>query len=56
MGVFSVTAAWSLIAYIWLYVVLIDQNVTTAEAFITLGFFFILIIMAFAADKYNASK
>ena len=56
MGVFSITAAWSLIAYIWLYVVLQDQNVTPAEAWITLGFFFVLIIMAFAADKYNSSK
>lgn len=53
MGVFSITAAWSLIAYIWLYYVLQDQNVTPAEAWITLGFFFLLIIMAFAADKYN---
>lgn len=56
MGVFSVTAAWSLIAYIWLYICLQDQNVTPAEAWITLGFFFVLIVMAFAADKYNSSK
>jgi solute carrier family 8 (sodium/calcium exchanger) len=56
MGVFTVTAGWSLIAYIWLYLCLQDQNVTPLEAWITLGFFFVLIIMAFAADKYNSSK
>lgn len=56
MGVFTITATWSVIAYIWLYVVLLDQNVTSAEAWITLTFFFLLIGMAYAADRYNQSK
>lgn len=56
MGVFAITATWSVIAYIWMYVVLIDQNVTAIEAWITLFFFFLLIGMAYAADRYNGSK
>jgi len=30
--------------------------VTTTEAYITLGFFALLLILAYGADKYNASK
>lgn len=49
-GVFAITTVWSIIAYIWLYVVLADSYVDDWEAFLTLGFFFILIIMAYTAD------
>ena len=38
------------IAYVWLYVVLLDGIVKEWEAYLTLGFFFLLIIMAYIAD------
>lgn len=47
---FAITAIWSIIAYVWLYVVLLDQVVEPWEAYLTLGFFFILILMAWIAD------
>ena len=56
MGVFGVTATSSLFAYIWLYYVLIDQVVEKWEAWVTFIFFFILVALAFAADRYKASK
>lgn len=56
MGVFSITAFSSVFAYIWLYLCLIDQKVSVTEAWLTLSFFFILVILAFAADKYKASQ
>lgn len=49
-GVFAVTTIWSIIAYVWLYIVLLDGIVKEWEAYLTLGFFFILIIMAYIAD------
>lgn len=49
-GVFAITTIWSIIAYIWLYVVLIDGEVKEWEAYLTLGFFFALILMAYIAD------
>jgi solute carrier family 8 (sodium/calcium exchanger) len=53
MGVFSITAFNSLWAYVWMYIVLRDQKVEIWEAVLTLVFFVLLIITAFAADKYN---
>jgi solute carrier family 8 (sodium/calcium exchanger) len=58
-GVFAITCTASVFAYVWLYLVLeiISKNVVeTWEAFLTLGFFFILVTMAFIADKYNSKK
>ena len=49
-GVFAITTCWSIIAYVWLYVVLLDGIVKEWEAYLTLGFFFLLIIMAYIAD------
>jgi hypothetical protein len=49
-GVYAVTTVWSIVAYIWLYIVLLDGIVKEWEAYLTLGFFFILIIMAYTAD------
>lgn len=49
-GVFAITTIWSIIAYIWLYIVLIDGIVEEWEAFVTLGMFFMLLIMAYVAD------
>lgn len=49
-GVFAITTCWSIIAYVWLYVVLLDGVVKEWEAYLTLGFFFLLILMAYIAD------
>ena len=49
-GVFAITTIWSIIAYIWLYIVLLDSKVHDWEAYLTLGFFFALILMAYIAD------
>ena len=49
-GVFAITTIWSIIAYIWLYIVLLDSEVQDWEAYLTLGFFFALILMAYIAD------
>jgi solute carrier family 8 (sodium/calcium exchanger) len=56
MGVFAVTSLFSLWAYIWLLFCLqifSEGRVTLVEAWITLLFFFLLIVIAFAADKIN---
>ena len=50
VAVFAITTVWSIIAYIWLYIVLLDGVVKHWEAYLTLGFFFALIIMAYIAD------
>ena len=47
---FAITTIWSIIAYIWLYIVLLDSEVQDWEAYLTLGFFFALILMAYIAD------
>lgn len=49
-GVFAVTTIWSIVAYCWLFIVLLDQVVEPWEAYLTLSFFFLLVIMAFTAD------
>ena len=56
MGVFSITCTSSLWAYIWLFICVKDSTVTPAEAWLTLAFFFILIVMSFGADKWKASQ
>lgn len=53
LGVFAITTTWSVIAYIWLFYVLSDYNVEPWEAYLTFGFFWILIIMAVSADIYR---
>ena len=56
MKVFSVTAISSLFAYIWLYTTLAYSSkevVESWEAWATFIFFFILIGMAFGADKWT---
>ena len=58
-GVFAVTAIWSIFAYVWLYIVLkvsSDEIIETWEAWVTFIFFFILIAMAFGADRYKSYK
>jgi len=56
MGVFAVTAASSVLAYIWMWIVLIDQSVSSIEAWLTFVFFFILIGSAFGMDKIKAMQ
>lgn len=59
MGVFAITAISSIFAYVWLFIVLsvwTPDQVTMVEAILTFGFFFLLIILAYAADKYNERK
>lgn len=59
MGVFLTTSVFSVFAYVWLYICLAvnsEGEVTVSEAAWTLSFFFILLILAFCADKYNQRK
>lgn len=51
MGVFLVTAFFSIFAYLWMYFVVSDNVVTLAEALITLGFFPLLLCLAYGAEK-----
>lgn len=54
MGVFSVTAIFSIWAYVWTFIVLQDQNVSPAEAWITFLQFFLLLILSWGADRYKS--
>jgi len=57
-GVFATTAIWSIFAYLWLYICLMvntPEIVTTTEAWLTICFFFILVLMAFVADRLFAN-
>ena len=56
MGVFGTTAIFSLWAYVWLLIVLMDQVVQVWEGVLTFVFFFILIAIAFGMDRYKASQ
>ena len=59
MGVFITTAIFSVFAYVWMYYCLsinTPGEVDTTEAYLTFGYFFILLILAFAADKFNQKK
>jgi hypothetical protein len=54
LGVFSITSSVSIAAYVWLWIVLMDQNVTMTEATITFVSFIILLITCYAADRMKA--
>jgi len=56
MGVFSITACFSIFAYVWMFICLQDQNVSVWEAWVTFGFFFVFIGTAFAADRFKAMR
>jgi Ca2+/Na+ antiporter len=56
MGVFSITAFFSIFAYVWMYICLSDQMITTVEAWLTFLFFFLLILMAWGADKWKSMQ
>ena len=58
VGVFFVTSVFSLFAYVWLYTCLVIESegiVTITEAWLTLVFFFILVVLAFIADRWFAN-
>jgi solute carrier family 8 (sodium/calcium exchanger) len=54
--VFAITATWSVVAYLWLFKVLMDKKVETWEGVLTFCFFWILLIMAYVADCCRAKK
>lgn len=59
VGVFIITSVFSLFAYLWMYSCLQVTSpgyVTTTEAYITLGFFVLLLILAYAGDRYRARQ
>ena len=59
IGVFIVTSIFSVFAYLWMYICLqvwTPGYVTTLEAYITLAFFVLLLIMAYSADRYRARQ
>jgi len=56
MRVFAITCTSSLWAYIWLWIVLLDQMVEVWEGVLTLVFFMILIVLAYGADRFTAQK
>ena len=56
MGVFSITSFFSIWAYVWLFLVLRDQNVEIWEAWVTLGSFLFLVIICYLADRYKAAQ
>ena len=54
LGVYTCTATFSIFAYAWMYICLevwSPEVVGLAEAWLTLFFFFLLVVTAFAADK-----
>ena len=59
VGVFIVTATASIFAYVWFYLVLVvisPNRIELWEACATFGFMIILVILAYSADRYRASK
>jgi solute carrier family 8 (sodium/calcium exchanger) len=56
LGVFAITSVASLWAYIWLYLCLeifSPVRITLVEGWLTLLFFILLIVFAYAADRLN---
>jgi solute carrier family 8 (sodium/calcium exchanger) len=56
-SVFAVTSIASIFAYVWLYVtldVISREYVEVWEAWLTLLYFVVLIVVSFAADKATA--
>ena len=54
MGVFAITASFSIFAYIWLFIVLTvtsPDEIELWEALMTLVFFPLLVLMAYMQDK-----
>jgi solute carrier family 8 (sodium/calcium exchanger) len=59
LGVFIITATSSVLSYVWLYICLEIWSkgvISIAEAVITFSFFWLLLILAFGADKIRQRK
>lgn len=56
LAVFAITTGFSIFAYVWMYYVLMDSLVVWWEAWTTFGFFWLLILVAWIADKIQAAK
>ena len=56
MYVFAITATFSIWAYVWIFIVLQDQFVSPQEAWTTLGFMFVLLVLAYGADWYKSKQ
>ena len=56
LWVFGVTATFSIFAYIWMWLVLRDQMVEMWEAILTFAFTFILLAIAYTADRCNPAN
>jgi solute carrier family 8 (sodium/calcium exchanger) len=56
LGVFGISSIFSIFAYIWLWYVLMDQNVEAWEAAVTFALFWVLVLLCYGADRYKASK
>lgn len=56
MKVFTCTAFFSVFAYIWLFIVVMDNNVDLWEAIVTFMFFPVLVVLAFMLDKSGQKK
>lgn len=56
MRVFAITSTFSIWAYIWLWIVLLDQYVEVWEGVLTFVFFIILIVLAYGADRWTAKQ
>ncbi|KAG2427143.1 hypothetical protein HXX76_012653 [Chlamydomonas incerta] len=59
LRVYVVTATWSIWAYVWMLVVYVwwtPDEVTLAEAFLTLGFFVLMVLSAWIVDKQPWKK
>lgn len=52
--VFFVTSVLSLWAYVWLFICVQDKQVTVVEGILTIVFFIVLVVFAYAADRLNA--
>lgn len=51
---FATTSVFSIWAYIWMYIVFQDKEVEIWEAWLTIVFFILLLILAYAADRFKA--
>jgi solute carrier family 8 (sodium/calcium exchanger) len=59
VGVFAITSSFSCLAYIWLFICLAGRSygyVTIDEAWITFLLFWVLLILAWTADRCRAAK
>ena len=59
VGVFAITTISSMFAYFWLLVILVfstKDQIELWEAILTFAFFFVLLFLSYAADRYRAMR